>query len=199
MYVKVEDEGDNGPPCAMPAPRKRSKLEHDHKVGQAAATLDQRTVDDHCAQVSSAAVAAVQQGVKPKPGSQEAEIVRFGKEKDTLQQPVDHLQRRVDVLQEAAAQAKAETTGLRTDVVRLTEENAQLQSKRDHAARLQERAVADATRLRQLVDRFGSDSHEGQQRHGQRQSWNGQPPRNAERDPLTNVQASAKELAVYRA
>ena len=63
MYVKIEDEGDEEPPCAMHGPRKRSKLEHEQNVGQvgqvAAATLDQRTVDDLCAQVSSAARAAV--------------------------------------------------------------------------------------------------------------------------------------------
>ena len=39
-YGKVEDEGDGEPPCVMPAPHKRSKLEHDHKVGQGAVTLD---------------------------------------------------------------------------------------------------------------------------------------------------------------
>ena len=69
----------------MPVPRKRSKLEHEQKAGHmgqvVAATLDRRTVDDLCAQVSSAARAAVQQGVKPKPGSQEAQISCLGKEK----------------------------------------------------------------------------------------------------------------------
>ena len=98
-YVKVEDEGDDEPPCAVPAPRKRSKLEHDLKVGHAALTLDQRTVDNLYAHVSSAARAAVQQGIKPKPGSQDAYIARLGKEKDTLQQRVGHLQSTVDVLQ----------------------------------------------------------------------------------------------------
>ena len=43
-YVKVEDEGDDEPPCAMPGPRKRSKVEHEQKVGLvgqvAAATPD---------------------------------------------------------------------------------------------------------------------------------------------------------------
>ena len=62
-YVNIEDEGDDEPPCAMPGTRKRSKLKHEHKLGQvgqvAAATLDQCTVDDLCAQVSSAARAAV--------------------------------------------------------------------------------------------------------------------------------------------
>ena len=71
-YVRVEDEGDDEPPYAMPAPRKRSKLEHDLKVGQAVVTLDQHTVDDLCAQVSFAAGTAVQKWVKPKPGSEEA-------------------------------------------------------------------------------------------------------------------------------
>ena len=71
-YEKVEDEGDDEPPCAMPAPRKRIKLEPDHKVGQAALTLDRRTVDDLCAQVAFAARVAVPEGVKSKPGSQEA-------------------------------------------------------------------------------------------------------------------------------
>ena len=86
-YVKIEDEGDDEPPCAMPGPRKRSKLEHEQKagqVGEVAATLDQRTVDDLGAQVSSAARAAVQQGVKPKPRSQEAQMAGLCKEKDGL-------------------------------------------------------------------------------------------------------------------
>ena len=48
----------------------------------------------------------------------------LGKEKDTLQQRVHHLHSSVDVLQEVAIQAKAETAALRTDVVRLMEENA---------------------------------------------------------------------------
>ena len=95
MYVKIEDEGDDELPCAMLGPRKWSKLEPEQKAGKvgqvAAATLDQRTVDDLCAQVSCAARAAVQQGVNPKPGSQEAQIARLGKEKDGLQQRVDHL------------------------------------------------------------------------------------------------------------
>ena len=89
-YVNIEDEGDNEPPCAMPRPSKRSKPEHEHKAGQvgqvAAAPLD-----DHSAQVYSTARAAVQQGVKPKPGSKEAPTARLGKEKDGLQQRVDHL------------------------------------------------------------------------------------------------------------
>ena len=50
-YVKVVDEGDDEPPYAVPAPRKRWKLKHDLKVGQAVVTLDQRTLDDLCAQV----------------------------------------------------------------------------------------------------------------------------------------------------
>ena len=54
-YVKVEHERDDEAPCAMPAPFKRSRLEHDHKVGEAAASLEQRTIDDLCTQVSSAA------------------------------------------------------------------------------------------------------------------------------------------------
>ena len=124
----------------------------------AAATLDQCTVDDLCAPVSSAARAAVQQGVKPKPGSQEAQIARLGKEKDGLQQRVDHLQSSVDVLQEAAVQVKAETAGLQMDVVRLTEENTGLRSERDNAVQVRERALADATRPWQLVDRIGGDS-----------------------------------------
>ena len=33
-YVKIEDEGDEEPPCAMPGPRKKSKLEHEQKAGQ---------------------------------------------------------------------------------------------------------------------------------------------------------------------
>ena len=160
-YV-VEDEGDNEPPCAMPGPRERSKLEHEKKVGQvgqvAATTLDWRTADDLCAQVPSAARAAVQQGVKPKPGSQEAQIARLGKEEDTLQQRVDHFQSTVDVLQEAADQAKAEIAGLQTDVRRLTEENAWLWSERDNAVQVRERAVADATWLWPLVDCLAGDS-----------------------------------------
>ena len=126
-YVKIEDEGEEESPCAMPGPRKQSKVEHEQKAGHvgqvAAATLDKRTVDDLCAQVSCAARAAVQQGVEPNLGSQEAQFVRLGKEKDGLQQRVDHLQSCVDVLQEAAAQAKAETAGLQMDVVRLTEKH----------------------------------------------------------------------------
>ena len=122
-YVKVEDGGDDEPPYAMPAPRKWSKLEHDHKIGQAAVTLDRRTVDDLCAPVTFAARVTVPQGVEPKPESQEAQIAHLAKEKDTLQQRVNHLESTVDVLQLAADQAKVETTGLTTDVVRLTEEN----------------------------------------------------------------------------
>ena len=103
--MKIKYEGDDEPPCAMPGPCERSKLEHEQKAVQvgkvAAATLDQRTFDDLCAQVSSAARAAVHQGVKPKPGSQEAQIACLGKEKDGLKQRVDHLQSNVDVLQEA--------------------------------------------------------------------------------------------------
>ena len=33
-YVKIEDEEDEEPPCAMPGPRERSKLEHEQKAGQ---------------------------------------------------------------------------------------------------------------------------------------------------------------------
>ena len=161
------------------------------KVGQvAAATLDQRTVDDFCAQVSSAARAAVQQGVKPKPGSQEAQIVRLIKKKDGLRQRVDHLQGGVDVLQEAAAQAKAETVGLRMGVVRIPEENTWLRLERDNAVQVRERALANATRLWQLVDRLGGDCP----MRGS-QSWHGQPTGDTERDPLTNLQGSAKQLA----
>ena len=123
----------------------------------AAATVDQRTVDDLCAQVSFPARAAIQQDPKPKPGFQEAQIARLGKETDALQQRVCHWQSRVDVLQEAAAQAKAETAGLRIDVVRLTEESTRLRSERDNAVQVRERGVADTTRLWQLVDRFGGD------------------------------------------
>ena len=89
-YVNIKDEGDEQPPCAKPGPRKRSKLENEHiqkaaQVGQVAATtLDQCTVDDLCAQVSCAARVVVQQGVKPKPGSQKAPIARLGKEPDGL-------------------------------------------------------------------------------------------------------------------
>ena len=83
--------------------------------------------------------------------------MRLGKEKDGLRQRLDHLQSSVDVLQEAAAQAKAETAGLQMDVVRLTEENTPLRSERDNAVKVRERALADATRLRQLVDRLGGD------------------------------------------
>ena len=90
----------------MPAPGKQRKLEHEQQVGQvghvAVATFDQRNIDDQCAQVSCATRAAVRQGVKPKRASQEAQIARLGKEKDTLQQRVDHLQSSVDVLQDAA-------------------------------------------------------------------------------------------------
>ena len=76
-------------------------------MGQvAAASLDQRTVDDLCTQVSSPARVAVQQGVKPNAGSQEAQLVRPGKEKDGLQQRVDHLQSSVDVLQAWAVHAR---------------------------------------------------------------------------------------------
>ena len=160
-HVKIEDEGYEETPYAMPGPRKRSKLEHEQKAGQvgqvAAATLNQGTVDDFCAQVSSAARAAVQQGVKPKPRSQEAQIARLGKEKDGLQQGVDHLQSSVDVLQEAVAQAKAETAGLQMDVVRLTEEKTRLRSQCDNAVQVRERALADATHLWQRVDRLGGD------------------------------------------
>ena len=111
-YVKVEDEGDNEPPCAVPAPHKCLKLKPDVNVGQAAATLDQSIVDDVCAHVSSAARAAFQQGVKPNLGSQEAQASRVGKEKDNLQQGVDRLHSSVDILQQAADQAKTETAGL---------------------------------------------------------------------------------------
>ena len=135
----------------MPGPRKQSKLEHEQKAGQvgqvAAATLDQSTVDDLCAQVSSATRAAVQQGVKPKLGSQEAQIARLGKEKDGLQQRVDNLPSSVHVLQEAAAKAKAETAGFWMDVVRLTEKNTRLRSERDNAVEVRQRALANATRL----------------------------------------------------
>ena len=96
-------------------------------MGQVAvATLDHHTVDDLCAQVSSTARAAVHEGVKPKPGSQETRIACLGKETNGLRQRVDHLQRSVDVLQEAAVQAGAEMAGLRMDVVRRTEENTRL-------------------------------------------------------------------------
>ena len=100
----------------------------------------------------------MQQGVRPNPRSPEAQIARLGKEKDTLQQRVDHLQSSVDVLQQAADQAKAETTGLRTDVVCLAEENSGLRSERDNVVQVRERALADATRLWQLVDRVGGNS-----------------------------------------
>ena len=43
-------------------------------------------------------------------------------------------------------------------VVRLTEENTRLRSQRDNAVQVRERALADATRLWQLVDRLGGDS-----------------------------------------
>ena len=46
--VTMEDEGDDAPPFAMRAARKRSKLEHDHKVGKVAVTLDRRTLNDLC-------------------------------------------------------------------------------------------------------------------------------------------------------
>ena len=39
MYVKVVDERDDEPPCAILAPRKRLKLEHDLKVGRRLQTL----------------------------------------------------------------------------------------------------------------------------------------------------------------
>ena len=104
-------------------------------MGQVAvATLHQHTVADLSAQVSSTARAAVQEGVKPKPGSQETRIACLRKETNGLQQRVDHLQRSVDVLQEAAVQAKAEMAGLRMDVVRLTEENTRLRLEDYNAA-----------------------------------------------------------------
>ena len=43
------------------------------------------------------------------------------------------------------------------DMVRLMEENSRLRSKRHNAVQLRERALADATRLWQLVDRLGGD------------------------------------------
>ena len=64
----------------------------------------------------------------------------------------------MDVLHEAPAQAKAETAGLRMDVVRLTEENTRLRSERDNAVQVRELALADAIRLWQPVDRRGGDS-----------------------------------------
>ena len=71
---------------------------------------------------------------------------------------MDHLQTSVDVLQQAIFQAKAEIAGLRRDVVRLSEENARLRPERDNAVQVRERALADATRLWQLVGRLGGES-----------------------------------------
>ena len=68
-------------------------------------------------------------------------MARFGKEKDILQQWVHHLRSTVEVLQQAANQAKAETVGLRSDVVRLTEENSQLGLERDIPLQVRERAL----------------------------------------------------------
>ena len=96
-------------------------------------------------------------GREAEPGSQEAQIARLGKETDGVRQRVDHLQSSVDVLQEAAVQAKGETAGLRVDVVRLTEENTRLRSESDNVVQVRERALADATRLWQVVDRLGGD------------------------------------------
>ena len=48
--------------------------------------------------------------------------------------------------------------GLRMDVVRLTEKNTRLRSERNNAVQVRGRALADATRLWQLVDRLGGDS-----------------------------------------
>ena len=42
-------------------------------------------------------------------------------------------------------------------MVRLTEENTRLRLERDNAAQVRERALADATRRWQLVDRLGGD------------------------------------------
>ena len=43
-------------------------------------------------------------------------------------------------------------------MVRLTDENTRLRSEHDNAVQVRERALADATRLWQLVDRLGGDS-----------------------------------------
>ena len=190
MYMKIEDEGDEEPPGGCRDHANGASWGMSRRQAMWATTPDQRTVGDLCPQVSSAARAAVQQGVKPKPQPQEAQIVHLGKENDRLQQRVDHLQSSVEVLQEAAAQAKAETAGLRRYVVGLRKENTRVQSERDNALHVSERAVIDATWLWQLVDRLGGDSPA----RGSRHSWHRQPKRDTERDPLTNLQGSAKEL-----
>ena len=64
----------------------------------------------------------------------------------------------VDMLQQAADQAKTETAGLQTGVVHLTEENSRLRSERDNAVQVRERAMAYMTWLWQRVDRLGGDS-----------------------------------------
>ena len=112
---------------------------------------------DLCAQVFSAAKAAVQQVGKPKSGSQEAQIARLGKEKETLQQGVDRLQSNMDTWHRTPDKAKAKIAGLRTDVVHLTEENTRLQSERADAVQARERAQSDATRRWQLVHRLCGD------------------------------------------
>ena len=50
------------------------------------------------------------------------------------------------------------TAALPMDVVRLTEENTRLRSEGDNEGQVRERALADATRLWQLVGRLGGDS-----------------------------------------